>query len=363
MKKLNKIIVLITTTIIILSCTACKQNGSAVDFSFFNTIIHVETHDYKMSKETENKLNNLFSTLDREFDANRSNSAVYKINNAEKNQPVQISARFLEIFNLSAEYNAFTDNLFNPAIYPLIKLWQFDNYPALNFTLPKDEDILSLLSEKTDFSKFHLNTEDADNLSISKSVYQLSIDFGGILKGYAVDKAFEILSDSGHKKGYINIGGSSLYLLNVNSLTIRHPRATANVQTILSINADNLKNVAVSTSGDYERYYTYNGKNYNHIISPNNGYPTDTGVISATVIGTSGAFGDAITTALCLTEHQYGKTDSSLITLMKKIIERYPDCQIYAVYDKGGKKEIATNKKQGEHFTLLDTNYTINEIV
>lgn len=359
MKIFKRVLVTILIATLVICSSACKPNGSAVDFFFFNTVIHVETHDFTMTKQTKTELQDLFKSLDTEFDANNLNSTVYKINNAQKNQPIKITDQFVEVFNIASECNVFTNNLFNPAIYPLVKLWQFDNYPVSKFSLPSEDDVVALLGDKTDFTKFNLNNQDANDLSISKDIDDLCLDFGGILKGYATDKAFEILSNNGHKKGYVNIGGSSLYLLNVKSLGIRHPRATEDLQTIISVNGKHVKNLSVSTSGDYERFYTHNGKTYSHIINSINGYPTDTGVISATVIGASGAFGDAVTTALCLTEHEYGKTDTALTSLMKKIIARYPNCQIYAVYSKNGKNEILTNKKQGEHFTLQDNNYSV----
>ena len=353
MNKIKRLFLLILISVITTTCFACSKSGSAVNFSFFNTVIHVETHDFKISEQTKDKLSALFSLLDSEFDCNDSSSAVYEINNANKNTPVNVSEHIAEIFRLSQEYHSFTDRRFNPAIYPLVQLWQFDDYPTTNFTPPSAEEISALVGEKVDFDNI---TVDFEKKTVQKLSDDIKLDFGGILKGYAVDKAKEILLNAGHKSGYINIGSSSLFLLSVEKLGIKHPRASRELSTILEIDCSSLKNVAVSTSGDYEKYYTYEGVNYNHIINPLTGYPTDTGVISATIIGGSGAFGDAITTAMCLMEH------SELVNFINKILNEYPDCLIFAVYDKGDDKEIITNKKQGEHFTLLDSSYTINQI-
>jgi thiamine biosynthesis lipoprotein len=286
---------------------------------------------------------------------------VYKLNNSSTNTDIEFSSHGIEVFTLAKNLYKFTDKKFNPAIFPLVKLWQFDdyNYPIQNFTPPSEQAILSCLGENTDFDKIIVNLESD---AVCKTADSVKVDFGGILKGYAVDKAKDILVSAGHKSGYINIGGSSLYLLSVNSLSIRHPRAINNLSNIISVNGNSLTMKAVSTSGDYEKYHENNGVRYSHIISPLTGYPTTTGVISATIIGTSGAFGDAVTTALCLMEHEHGKTDSELVSFMNKIIADYPDCIIFAVYNNGDKKEIVTNKMQGEHFTLLDSSYSINKI-
>lgn len=357
--KIRNFFILILLLVVSSSCFACTPKGSVADFTYFNTLIHIETHDFAMTDQTKTELNNIFSTLECEFDCNNDKSSFYKINNASCNEPVQVSNLVIALLNTAKEFYSFTDKKFNPAVYPLVKLWQFDNYPSLNFAPPSLKQITNLLGSKIDFDEIVVNSHEN---TVVKNNEEIEIDFGGILKGYAVDKAYDVLSKAGHKTGYINIGGSSLYLLSVNSLSIRHPRATLDIPVIISVKNRLLNNVAVSTSGDYEKYYSYEGVNYNHIINPLTGYPTDTGVVSATIIGSNGTFGDAISTALCLMEHEKDNKNSKLICFIKKILTTYPDCSIFAVYDKNGKKEIVTNAKQGEDFTLLDSSYSINQI-
>lgn len=361
MRKIKKLLLFILTLIFCSTCFACSKSGSAVDFYAFDTVIHVETHDSTLSKHTQTELNQLFVSLSQEFACNYQTSTIYKLNGATEQSEIQISERVMQVFNLSKSFYYFTDKKFNPAVYPLVKLWQFDDYDysLQNFTPPNHQDVLALLGETVNFDNILLNQQ---ALTVSKTNPQTKIDFGGILKGYAVDKAFEILSNAGHKSGYISIGGSSLYLLSVNSLSIRHPRATTETPTIISVNGKYLNSVAVSTSGDYEKYHENNGIKYNHIISPLTGYPTDTGIISATIVGANGSFGDAVTTAMCLMEHSLGSKNSELTCFINKILLEYPDCIVFAVYNKDGAKEVVTNKNQGEYFTLLDNSYSINQI-
>lgn len=361
MRKIKKTFVFILSLIIFSTLFSCSKNGSAVDFYAFNTVIHVETHDSTLSEQTQTALNEFFVSLSQEFACNYSSSAIYKFNNATVNDEIKISSAAVEVFTVSANLYNFSDKKFNPAIYPLVKLWQFDDYyyPLQNFTPPSEQDILSCLGENADFSSVIVN---GTSKTVSKSNANIKLDFGGILKGYAIDKASEILLSSGHESGYVNVGSSSLYLLSVDSLSIRHPRATNDMPNILSINGKNLKNVAVSTSGDYEKYHQKDNVRYSHIINPLTGYPTDTNVVSATVIGGTGAFGDAVTTAMCLMKHELGSKNSELVNFINKILARYPDCLIFAVYDNGEQKEIITNQKQGDVFTLLDSSYIINEI-
>ncbi len=348
MRKITLFLSLIMTLILTLSSTACGGN-KVVSFSAFSTNIRIEAHDKNLSSSTQDKLTELFTSLESEFDKTDKNSFLYKLNHTQSNLPQTLSPTALELLNLAKEYYAFTSGKFDPTIAPLVELWQFEEYPVLNFTPPTADRIAETLS-KTDFSSIVV-----DGNAISKTNSNVKLDLGGLVKGYAVDKALEIMLKDGHSSGYINLGNSSMALLSVESLNVSHPRKQN--QIILTINTKGKSNLTLSTSGDYQRYHEYDGKKYSHIIDPKTGYPIQTGIASATVIGGTGAFTDAITTALCICNGQ-----NELTILMQKIIEKYPDCQIYIVYEKDGVKQIITNKKQGEDFTLLDAEYSVINI-
>ena len=144
---------------------------------------------------------------------------------------------------------------------------------------------------------------------------------------------------------------------------MRHPRATDDTPLIITIDTKNLADVFVSSSGDYEKYHVYNGKKYSHILDPITGSPADTGIVGATVIVKDGGFSDAITTALCTLSHNSNDLNSSnLVQMMNKITERFTNAHIYVFYIKDGVKNVITNKKQGENFTLHDTDFTVVNI-
>ncbi len=356
MKKLSVCLCLILSAIFILSSSACKDT-KILSFTAFNTVIRIESHDKSISSSTKKQLESLFSELEQEFDANQNNSFIYALNSSEANQPISLSKTSKELLTLAREFYNFSEQKFNPAVYSLVKLWGFDDFPIVNFTPPSQTQIQTAL-EKSDFTQLVLQGN-----TVYKNNTDLQIDLGGLVKGYATDKALEIMTNAGHQKGYINLGNSSMALLQVELLNVSHPRATQDKSLILTVNCLNKKNTTLSTSGDYQRYYDHDGKKYSHIIDGNTGYPIDTGIASATVIGTSGAFSDAITTALCVCEHTPNDFSlSPLVSMMNKILTVYPQSDIYVVYDKAGVKQIITNKKQGENFTLLDSDYTVVNI-
>ena len=299
----------------------------------------------------------MFSELEDEFDVNNEQSFLYSFNNLSNGSSLQVSQRFTSVFNYAKQLYEFTDHKFNPTLLSLSELWQFQNYPVLNFSPPSLTDIENLKGS-TDFSNVTL----IENL-ISKTDPNTKLDFGGILKGYAVDYILEELLNVGCKNGYVSVGGSSLALLSVPTLTVRNPRATDNLPYALTINCQNKNNVTLSTSGDYERFYEYQGERFSHLIDGETGAPTTSGVISATMLGANGSFTDAITTALCLSPHNSLDLNSSeLVNLMRKILLEYPNAEFYVFYEKDSVKQLLTNKNQGEDFTLLDSRYSVVKI-
>jgi len=352
--------VFLCSLILIFSSVACAPKGSVLDLSYFNTSIHVETHDKTLSKSTETELKSVLSTLESEFDVNSESSFAYKFNVASISEEFSLSEKAGKIISPAKYCYDFTDGDFNPAVYPLVKLWQFSpDYPAKNFTIPDHLSILSTLSlTNLNGLSFDENTRIA-----TKTSNGIEMDFGGIVKGYAAETVLKILKDAGHVSGYVNVGGSSLALLKVDNLDIRHPRDSKDAPSIITVNTKNSINVNVSTSGDYQKYYLKDGIRYSHVIDPKTGYPIKTGICSVTVIGTEGAFADAVTTAACVKEHlPSDPTRSELSLFLKKIIDLYPDAMVFAVYEGKDAKQIITNKKEGENFTLNDNDYIVVNI-
>jgi thiamine biosynthesis lipoprotein len=124
----------------------------------------------------------------------------------------------------------------------------------------------------------------------------VQLDFGGIGKGMAVDLAIEHLRELGISNAIVNMGGDLRAIGSKGGtpwkIGIRHPR---NKGVIASLETSG--DESVFTSGDYERYFEYEGKRYHHILDPRTGYPAE-GVTSVTVIHKEGVVADAAATAL-----------------------------------------------------------------
>ncbi len=181
---------------------------------------------------------------------------------------------------------------FNPAIGELIHLWGFhtDNYPLLT-PPPRDSDIQLFLKSLPTMAAITIK-----NQQISSNNRHIWLDFGGVAKGYAIDKAIALLKKHGIKNAIVNAGGDLRSIGNKNNknwrVAIAKPNSKEHV-AIISVKGDE----SIFTSGNYERYKQFAGKRYAHIINPQTGYGVKH-IVSATVIAENGTKADAAATAM-----------------------------------------------------------------
>ena len=135
-----------------------------------------------------------------------------------------------------------------------------------------------------------------EGLRVKKKASTLSVDLGAIAKGYAIDRAVEILRHAGIESASVNAGGDIRLIGSREGrpwrIGIQHPRKSDRQLAVLE-----LADVAVVTSGDYERFFERDGVRYHHIFDPRTGYPARL-CQSVTVAATSAALADALSTAV-----------------------------------------------------------------
>ena len=339
-------ICLVLVGLFIMPLSACTSRWETVSTTKFNTVVTITVKNYHLKgSKTLNSIYDFLDQLDLAVSTSRAGANVRDFNLADKNQPIEFSDMAFSLLQSAIAFNKTTSSKFSPTLYPLNDLWQFtpDKY-GFFFTLPTQEKI----DQTKALLSLDLLSIDTTTKTVTKLNENVKIDLGGVAKGYATDKISEILKSVNVNEGYISMGGSSIYVFNVpDYLGITHPRNRGD--EIVRILPHVVKNKSVSTSGDYQRFYTQNGIRYSHIIDPGTGAPANTGFSSVTVIGDNGTTLDMLSTALnCFTFEQ-----------MQEFILS-TEYSVFAVYETD--KKILTNKKQGEDFTLLDSEYSILEI-
>lgn len=173
------------------------------------------------------------------------------------------------------KYGDISDGAFDISIKPLSKLWNINGDNPKVPEAKKIEEILRLVNYK------NINI-DGNKLLLPEG---MSIELGGIAKGYAADEACRILKSAGITDGVVNLGGN-VVVIGEKSVGIRNPVSQNDGDYFGIIK---VKDCAVATSGGYERFFEQDGKKYHHIFDVKTGYPAQTDILSATVI-----FPDAI---------------------------------------------------------------------
>lgn len=211
-------------------------------------------------------------------------SEIYALN-ASGN--AEVSGEVIDILEFALEMCESTDGALDITMYPVVRAWGFTTG---EYRIP-DEDELAVLLENVDYTAVNV---DKNIITIPEGSM---IDLGSVAKGYASDIIADILREDGTKSALIDLGGN-IYCLGSKSdgsnwnVGLRDPMGGDYLGVV------SVKDCAVVTSGCYERYFEQDGVRYGHIFDPETGYPADSGLISVTVIGKSGAMCDALSTAL-----------------------------------------------------------------
>lgn len=207
-------------------------------------------------------------------------SDISKINQAAGKEYVKVHPEVIKMLKTAIKYSEISNGAFDITGGAIIKLWGIGTD---NARLPSEAEIkanLPLVGYKA------LSINEAEG-SVKLLKEGMSIDLGGIAKGFTADEVVKILKDNGVKSALISLGGSSIYTLGTKPdgtpwrVAVQHPREERNQGSLgVIVSSDQ----AISTSGDYERYFIKDGKRYHHILNFSTGYPTDNGVISDTIV-------------------------------------------------------------------------------
>jgi thiamine biosynthesis lipoprotein len=205
-------------------------------------------------------------------------------------KPVQVDKELFQLIERALKISKLTNGAFDITYASMDKVWKFDGSMT---EMPSEESIKKSI-EKVGYKNIILNKE---NHSVFLKLENMKIGFGAIGKGYAADKAKELLQQKGVKAGIINASGDlNAWGKQPNGkdwmVAIVNPLNKEKVFSWLPIN-----NGAVVTSGNYEKYVTLNNTLYSHIINPKTGYPS-TGILSVTIFSPNAELADALATSV-----------------------------------------------------------------
>jgi thiamine biosynthesis lipoprotein len=213
-----------------------------------------------------------------------------RFNAARAGEVVPLSPLTLEVLKAAREVTEQTQGAFDPTCRPVLELWRECQEDDRE---PQPEEMVRALG-RVGWRWIRLEEKGAEKLQDG-----VSVDLGAIAKGYAVDRAVEAMGAAGARGGMVQCGGD----LRVFGLAERSERWTIGINDPFNPEGSPrpevllISDLAVSTSGNYRRYFTIQGRRRSHIIDPRNGQPVDA-VPQVTVVANSATLSEGWSTAL-----------------------------------------------------------------
>lgn len=233
---------------------------------------------------------NEIARIERLISSWDTNSQTSSINKHAGLKPVKVDEELFRLIERAIKISKLTNGAFDISYASMDKIWKFDGSMA---EMPSAEAIKNSVA-KVGFENIVL---DEQNLTVFLKLKGMKIGFGAIGKGYAADKAKALLKEKGAKAGIINASGDlNAWGKQPNGkdwmVAIVNPLNKSKVFSWLPV-----KNSAVVTSGNYEKYVSFNNTLYTHIIDPRTGYPS-TGILSVSIFTVNAELADALATSV-----------------------------------------------------------------
>lgn len=303
--------ILITTT----SCNAKEQNRYSAQFlELFNTV--TEIVGYSDSKEDFSVFSQLiYDNLEEYhqlYDKYNEYEGIHNIKTINDNagiKPVKVDQRIIDLLLYSKNIYELSDGRVNIAMGSVLEIWH--DYREEGINNPESAKLPPM--EQLEEANLHTDIDKLIIDEIDSTVYlsdkYMKLDVGAIAKGYATEQVCKIAEDNGYKNFLISVGGNVRAIgkkgpkRELWSVGIQNPDRYSEQKSLFTLEITDLSLVA---SGDYERYYTVDGKRYHHIINPTTLMPSEF-FTSVSVICKDSGLADALSTTIFNMSFEEGK--------------------------------------------------------
>ena len=273
-----------------LAGTGCVQPLHKNKFVISGTYLEVSSPDRRAAKIVYKE----FKRLDKIFNIYSRRSELSRLNRTY-NKPFKASDELIELLQLSENIYNLSEGAFDVTYGSLYKFWKelIRGGKPKKFPTP---EVIAKIKEAGGMGKIEVDSKKGIVIIKKKG---LTIDLSGIAKGYMVDKAISRLKEKGIKSALIDAGGD-IYCLGMNNgspweVGIQDPEVLLEI-----LGVQLLIDEAIATSGGYEQFFTFKGKEYSHLIDPRRGYPVDNDLISVSVISKNCTTTDSLATTFSI---------------------------------------------------------------
>jgi len=298
----------------------------------------VEVWDKTLKRTPEELVEATFDSVNVQLSSWREDSEVGRLNAAPADTAIAVSEWLALCLQASSALNRASDGAFDATAEPLMRLWGFYRRDG---HLPSQAELDSVRALMGHY------TYDASMRTVTKHRGDTKFDFGGIAKGFAVDRAVSNLVEFGISAALIDLGGN-IFCLGVPDgreawrLGVRDPRNKAAVLATFSA-----VHKAMATSGAYERFVEVDGRRYGHIMNPATGRPAE-GLLSVTVIGRRATMCDGLSTTL------YVSGPDEALRLLRDVYHRYDAVLVLPPNEGKGKARVLATAGLKGNLTLTD---------
>ena len=294
MKGLAKIVFLV---FLLSSFCGCTKSVEIQNFTFsgMGTVLSV-IYTGEKNEALENAVKKDAETVESELSYYKDSSFVSILNREAHQKEIEVPEHVCKLIEKSIEFGEMSGGVFDITYKSTGELWENNRNK-----IPDEKTI----EEKQRFvGSDKLSVNCAEN-RIKFAGIGVKIDLGGVAKGYAIDRAADIMKKHGVGNFIVNYGGDMLFCGNKGgkpwSIGIKNPDKPSEILKKLELGTSGCKGVA--TSGDYERFFVIEGETFSHIMNPKTGKPVKN-ARSVTVIGENATLTDAAATAVSVALHE-----------------------------------------------------------
>ena len=278
--------------------------------------------------ELREKVDKILNDFDKSLSIYNDSSILSRINRNEDAVP---DSFFTEAYRKSVLVNQMTDGAFDITVGPLVRAWGFGPDAHKSFTEAEHDSLMKLIG---------MNKISLINGRLIKSDPHICLDFNAIAQGYSVDVICRFFDSLGIKNYLVEIGGEvrakgkkagNLWRIGIDKPVDNNLTPGESLQSIFK-----MTDKAISTSGNYRKFYIENGVKYSHEIDPKTGHPVKNNLLSASIIADDCTMADGVATA-CMV---FG-TEKTI-----EFLGNHPEFEGYLVYsdEKGNFKTWASEK-------------------
>ncbi|MDR1867381.1 MAG: FAD:protein FMN transferase [Treponema sp.] len=304
--------------------SACSRGEPSESELVLGTVCTIQLYEYG-KKPIYQKIFNRFHAIEDTMSANKSGTELERINANAGIAPVTVSSDLFSLIETALFYAELSHGAFDPTVGPLVKLWnigfdppQIPLYERTDLPIPETSSYSRIPTQAAidaalslvDYRQVQLDPEQSSVFLLRAG---MGLDLGAIAKGYAADEAVRILFEAAIPRAIINLGGN-VFAFGIKKdrspwrIGIQDPRFARDSGIERDIvGYVEVHNATLVTSGVYERFFEEDGVHYHHILSPKDGYPARTGLLSVTVITDSSTVADVLSTAVFVLGYDKGR--------------------------------------------------------